>query len=110
MPKVLLSKKGYAIIRCRKCGQHLIPIPRWNFNGNVDSPTFTPSVNESCNPPGHPHFQPQAKSSRCHFVVTDGMIAYQGDCTHDLAGQTLPLEDWEPSMIEHYKRGDYGVE
>src|SRR4029077_18835220 len=59
--------------------------PKWEWNGSLDKPTFTPSllVNQS-----HP-------ASRCHLIMTDGRIAFQGDCHHKLAGQTVECPDWE---------------
>jgi hypothetical protein len=80
-------------IRCPACRSwHRIwterPYPttkaRWTFNGNVESPSFSPSVNISCTPhKGHTY--------RCHFVVTNGQISYCGDCTHEMKGQTADL-------------------
>jgi hypothetical protein len=102
-----IQLKGYVVIRCRACGQHLIPVPRWNFNGSFDSPTFTPSINETCNDPGHPSYQPQAQTSRCHFVVTNGQITYCGDCLHSLAGQTMPLEDFSEADVVRYQGEGY---
>jgi len=102
-----IKLKGYVVIKCRACGQHLIPVPRWNFNDDLESPTFTPSINETCNDPGHPSYQPQAQSSRCHFVITSGQIAYQGDCSHDLKGHTLPLEHWTEAEQQHYAEPGY---
>lgn len=62
--------------------------PVWTFNGNLESPTFTPSllynVNRS-NPTEH----------LCHTYVTDGKIQFLSDCTHHLAGQTVAMEDIE---------------
>lgn len=58
----------------------------WGFNGDEDRPTFTPSILVNGDPaylnPGVP---------RCHSFVTDGQIQFLGDCTHDLAGKTVPL-------------------
>jgi len=100
-PTVIKTKSGM-VIRCRACGQHFIPVPRWNFNGDMECPTFSPSVNETCNSPDHPSYQSQAATSRCHFIITDGNISYCGDCTHDLKGQTLPLEPWTTEQQTHY--------
>lgn len=57
----------------------------WQFNGNVNKPTFTPSllVNGS-----HPE-------SRCHLFLTDGKIQFLSDCHHKLAGQTVDLPEIE---------------
>lgn len=107
----IVQRKGYLVIKCRACGTHLIPTyqepgKRWTFNGNFDKPTITPSVNESCNDPGHPSYNAGAKSSRCHYIVTDGKIAYQGDCTHNLKGQTVELEDFTQAEIDLYAKQD----
>ncbi len=52
------------------------------FNGDPDSPTFTPSI-----------MARGAPGVVCHSFVTDGRIQYLGDCTHPLAGQTVALPD-----------------
>lgn len=59
------------------------PGPRWGYNGNPDKPTFTPSVLVTWT-----RFN---VDQVCHTFVTDGRIQYLGDCTHDLAGQTIDL-------------------
>ena len=75
------------------------PGPRWGWNGNVDAPTFTPSVlvtwSEPSDNPGE--FDDASKDLKkvCHSFVTDGRIQFLGDCTHALAGQTVDLPDWE---------------
>ena len=30
----------------------------------------------------------------CHSFITDGSIEFLPDCTHELAGKTVPLEDF----------------
>ncbi len=61
----------------------------WGFNGNVDAPTFTPSVlttwtDHSTSPP---------TEHRCHTFITNGSVRFLDDCTHALAGKTEPLPD-----------------
>jgi hypothetical protein len=34
------------------------------------------------------------KTFRCHSLVTDGNIQFLDDCTHELKGKTVPLEDF----------------
>lgn len=63
--------------------------PRWGYNGNPDKPTFTPSVLVQFN------FGKDHKSVVCHSFVTDGRIQFLGDCTHELAGQTVDIPDWD---------------
>lgn len=59
--------------------------PRWGWNGDVDRPTFTPSILV--------RYVTGAKARHvtCHSFVTDGLIQFLGDCTHSLAGQTVEL-------------------
>lgn len=87
------SSDGW-VIKCPGCGnQHFIPNNGvWTFNGDVEKPTFKPSINESCNAPGPKH-NPRIPYSRCHYVITDGMIHFCEDCTHDKKNQTLELLD-----------------
>jgi len=63
--------------------------PVWSFNGNMDRPTFSPSllIYEGKWDDGtvaHP---------RCHSFVRDGRIQFLNDCGHNLAGQTVELPD-----------------
>lgn len=89
---------------CPGCGiSHTIqhgagPGPRWGWNGNVDRPTFTPSVlvtwsEPSDNPDEFADTTKDVKKA-CHTFVTDGRIQYLGDCTHALAGQTVPMVEF----------------
>lgn len=63
--------------------------PRWGYNGNAESPTFTPSVLVRYN------WGPEQKAVICHSFVTDGRVQFLTDCTHELAGQTVDLIEWE---------------
>lgn len=84
---------GWLIV-CPACGNgHKFERGRWTFNGDLNKPTFAPSMLVRCNPPDHPNYQPQAKSSVCHSFVRDGRIEFLGDCTHAMAGQTVELPD-----------------
>lgn len=66
----------------------------WGFNGNHERPTFTPSVLVRYNGPDAGTDRgdgDRAPPAVCHSFVTDGQIQFLGDCTHALAGQTVPL-------------------
>jgi hypothetical protein len=101
---------------CPGCdGAHLVYVgsgsgPRWGYNDNPERPTFTPSVLVksghyiSTHKPGDPCWcdyearfgRPSPfKCSICHSFVTDGKIQFLPDCTHELAGKTVDLPDWE---------------
>lgn len=64
--------------------------PKWGFNNDLEKPTFTPSVRISWPYTGEDGVK---KENCCHFHITDGKIAFCGDCTHELSGQTFDLQD-----------------
>jgi len=66
--------------------------PNWDFNGNHEKPTFTPSVLVTYE--GADAGRDGAPPAVCHSFVTDGRIQFLGDCTHALTGQTVDLPDW----------------
>jgi hypothetical protein len=60
----------------------------WTWNGNLESPTFTPSVLSTI------EFTVEGKPSRiCHLFVKDGKLEFLGDCTHKFAGQTVEMPE-----------------
>lgn len=59
--------------------------PRWDWDGIFERPTFTPSVLVRYN------WGPEQKAVVCHSFITRGQIQFLGDCTHELAGQTVDL-------------------
>ena len=67
--------------------------PRWTFDGNVEAPTFGPSVRIFT--PAHIDEDdgPQPERTDCHYFVKAGQIEFCGDSAHALAGQTVPLPD-----------------
>lgn len=71
----------------------------WEFNGDFVRPTFSPSYLTWNDP------NPQAKEGkfrtgwRCHSYIRDGQIQFLPDCTHDLAGQTVPIPPWSDDKI-----------
>ena len=71
--------------------------PQWQFNGDVDKPTFTPSLlnrwGKHADPTWEPPDDKPGWNGTCHLYVTNGQIIYLGDCTHHLAGKTVEMED-----------------
>ncbi len=39
-------------------------------------------------------------SVRFHSFVVDGHIQFLGDCTHELAGQTVDIPDFDTVLLE----------
>lgn len=61
--------------------------PIWTWNNDVEKPTFSPSLLVQFGWKDGKH------TKRCHSFVRDGKIQFLNDCTHELAGKTVPLED-----------------
>lgn len=63
--------------------------PKWSFNGDVDKPTFSPSLLVKWGKSGK-------MDQVCHSFVRDGQMQFLSDCTHEMAGKTitLPETDW----------------
>ncbi len=109
---VLRSQQGGGLaFRCPGCNMvHAVDVNPggWTWDGNVDAPTFSPSVLVTGGHyiPGHqgdcwctynakhPDEPTVFKCSRCHSFVRGGQIQFLNDSTHALAGQTVPLPAW----------------
>jgi hypothetical protein len=104
---------------CQGCDMlHMVRVgagvgPKWNWNGDLEKPTFTPSVLvtwEQGEPPATtPEIREKIRSGEitqvkvpkiCHTFITNGMVQFLGDCTHQYAGRTLPLPDLPPEWID----------
>lgn len=59
--------------------------PNWTWNGSIDKPTVRPSVLTKGKDEDGDHI--------CHSWINDGKVQFLGDCTHELAGQTVDLLD-----------------
>lgn len=75
---------------CPGCNHvHAFHHPRWTWNGSLDKPTVSPSIN--CNP--------SEPKRRCHFFIRNGRIEYCRDSYHQLAGLTVDLPDWDDNFF-----------
>lgn len=78
---------------CPGCGRHhAIRVgnsdgPSWSFNGDMDKPTFSPSILDRIALTGGGY------RNGCHFFIRDGEIQFCGDSEHKLAGQTVDLPE-----------------
>jgi hypothetical protein len=80
---------------CGRCHPYSLGEPKqgrpvWNFNGNWESPTFTPSLRVL-----HPY-----GATECHVNITDGYIYYHSDCPHSYANKVVPLQDITEEILE----------
>lgn len=93
---------------CPGCKQwHAVPVagPRaWSFNGSFERPTLSPSLlvtgtemptDEDVEAWNKDRTPWPRREFRCHSFVTDGQILFLGDCSHALAGKTVPLSPAE---------------
>lgn len=56
---------------------------RWTFDGNLEAPTFTPSL----------LVHGAVTHPRCHSFLKGGTWEFLSDCTHALKDQKVPLPD-----------------
>lgn len=95
--------EGRYVHWCPGCEEmHQLP-DSWTFDGNLEQPTFSPSLKHSGlrkvmvdgewaggwvrDVSGNP--VPYV----CHYILTAGQLHFCGDSTHALAGQTVPMPD-----------------
>ena len=62
--------------------------PIWNLSGTPEMPTLSPSVKIVC-----------ADEVQCHYYLTAGVMKFQSDCKHDLAGQWVDLPDIPAELV-----------
>lgn len=101
--------EGHLAFICPGCKErHVVNVNpgRWTFNDNYDAPTLSPSIlvrsghyaspDKPCWCTFEERYGEPApyKCYTCHSFVTDGKIQFLGDCTHELAGQTVELQDF----------------
>lgn len=79
------------------------PLPdSWDFNGDVDCPTFTPSFkhegvvtekDENGNWTGEWVRDSDGNPIKfiCHYILTDGILNFCGDCSHDMKNLSVPM-------------------
>lgn len=86
---------------CPGCNEmHIMP-DSWQFNGNLNSPSFIPSfkheglrrtfVNGNWTGEWVRDSSGNTMPYICHYILTNGQLQFQGDCTHVLVGKTVPL-------------------
>lgn len=92
---------------CNEAHQVAVGPGGWTWDGNAEAPTFSPSVlvggvvrwtaaqyadAEAKRARGEPWPEPTPRV--CHSFVRGGRMEFLSDCTHALAGQTVPIPDW----------------
>jgi hypothetical protein len=106
--KLRRTDRGYAHW-CPACGEMHTIFDNWQFDGNLEVPTFTPSVkitgvqavvDERGDWTGEwiKSADGRALPLCCHYFLKAGQLEFCGDCTHALSGQTVPLPDLPPHL------------
>lgn len=95
MAKFHLIEENYVAWHCPGCESgHGVPVNEhksgrgWQWNGSLDSPTLAPSILVNvgrANPDAH----------LCHTFINNGMIQFLPDCTHNMAGKTVLVPEWD---------------
>lgn len=118
MSGLVKLEDGHVSFKCPGCRlYHNLPVhgagTTWEFNGDVEKPTLSPSIlarggccyeadwheqerrrhpgAEQCDK-GLPDESGISMCHVCHSFVRDGRIEFLSDCTHSLAGQTVQLQ------------------
>lgn len=102
-PKLRLGTNGYHLFYCPGCkaphGFSVAPdeagVPAWEMHC-INPLTLSPSLLVTAR--GDPEY-------RCHSFIRNGKIEFLNDCSHELAGQTVPLPD-----LPEWLRADSGGE
>ncbi len=63
---------------CRETHTFVVAKGEWSFNGDMDKPTFRPSL----------------KYDDCHLVLKDGIIQFCHDCEHPYRDKDVPLVEF----------------
>jgi hypothetical protein len=93
MAKVLVRRADGRTVYwlwCPACDDAVMIDEGWGWNGDVERPTFTPSLLT--------RFTMQGSERVCHSFVVDGVWQYLGDCTHDKVGQHVPMVDFPDGL------------
>lgn len=84
--KLAKGGDGQLLFWCPACDTaHAIslkPGSGWTFDGNAESPTFTPSV------------LARTGNTVCHSFVVAGRMQFLNDCSHAMKGKTVEIPDW----------------
>jgi hypothetical protein len=119
-PNVACMVGEYVQFFCPGCKEvHTVKVRgsnAWSWNDSLIQPTFSQSVlvtsghyldslkpQETCwctynanNPGGNVGFE----CNHCHSHITNGVITFLDDTTHELSGQAVPLPAFEHGELE----------
>lgn len=103
-PFLRRSVRGYTHW-CPGCKEMHTLFDSWTFvNNDLNKPTFSPSFRHSGFKTINDEYgnwlgewERDANNKPipdvCHYILTDGILNYCNDCTHELKGQSVPLPE-----------------
>jgi hypothetical protein len=104
MAKVLVEQQaGEAYVRyqCPGCRHdHCVSAKHWNWNGDIEKPTLSPSVRHYITYPEGTSRAGQ-EHTVCHYHIREGWIEYCNDCEHSLNGQRVLLPEIVKAGLSH---------
>lgn len=84
-------------------GLHMLPVntslkaPSWTWDGNLEAPTLSPSIltrmEHARRRSTHGEELTDVGLFVCHSFLRGGVFEFLSDCTHQYAGQSVPLPD-----------------
>jgi hypothetical protein len=86
---------------CPACDDAVRISSDWEWDGNLDAPTFSPSISVTgvqwdtsfkFHKPSHEKI-PAGGTIVCHSFLRNGVWEFLEDCTHTMAGQHVPMVD-----------------
>jgi hypothetical protein len=83
----VVFRGDFAWVACPACGVSHRVDKRWTVSGDAERPTFDPRI-KTLTLRGSGNIY-------CFARVQNGYIEFDPTCTHDLAGHTLRLPDWD---------------
>jgi hypothetical protein len=86
--KITVDGKTHYSIKCPACKVRHVLNDKWDFNGDYNKPTFTPSLDYTG---GRYNRDESYTKLHCHSYIKDGKIQFLNDCSHDMKGQTVDL-------------------
>lgn len=82
-------------------GLHMLAVnsttktPSWDWNEDGILPTLSPSI-----------LTRYSENGVCHSFLRNGIFEFLSDCTHSLAGQSVPMVDLPEWMDNYYQEND----
>jgi hypothetical protein len=109
--KLRRVERGYSHW-CPGCEEMHVIFDRWQFDGDLEKPTFNPSIKitgkKTVKKDGRwtgewvRDANGNAVDDCCHYFLHAGVLKFCGDSLHALAGKNVEL----PDLPEHLRDGD----